>query len=77
MYTKKFRYRNIDFVVQRHPSLYSHYIVECVYKCKHIKCIITNLKVVEFCDDDEHKKFRAWARKLIMYKVKEQYERSI
>ena len=74
MFTKKFRYRNIDFVIQKHPSLYGHYIVECDYRRKHIKFVTTNARVFDHCDDDEHKALRKWARQWIMHTLKEQYE---
>ena len=71
---KKYKYRGIEFVLQRHPCLYGHYIVECNYRCKHIKFVITNAQAYDFCDDDERKVLRKWARQWIMYTMKEQYD---
>ena len=70
---KKYKYRGIEFVLQRHPLLYEHYIVECNYRGKHVKFVIANVQAYDFCDDDERKGLRKWARQWIMYKMREQY----
>lgn len=71
---KKYKYRGIEFTLQRHPYLYGHYLVECDYRCKHIKFAINNAQAYDFCDDDERRALRRWARQWIMYKMREQYE---
>lgn len=73
MFIKRYTYRRIDFCVQRHPSLYGHYVVECYYRGRNVRFITTDSKLFDYCDDELDKGRMKAARAVLLDMARAQW----